>query len=477
MKRKIILGLTAYTLVLMAIGGYLAITIRTSTDDVARVIGLHRADLLREDFLIRLREAQADLRNGDPARARAAAAVVERLTGQGEGVDGCFGCHHSPASRALLERLQARAEDYRLALAGVAADGADATEVAGAEAAGEALSAQVLQVVDVTAARLEAHTLGALAEIARTKYVVYGLVVAAPLLSILLAFVVLRGLATPLDALVEATRRLRAGDLDHRVEGLRDEFAELSGSFNDMAHSLQEQMRVLERTSQLAMVGELAAGLVHEIKNPLAGIKAATQVLAQESSLSAEDRDVLRKVAREVDGLETLLKGFLAFARPLKPQVTELDVNAFVRTVVAFYLKSHALQAHGSVRIETALGAVPAAQADPMQLQQILLNLLLNAADATRGGGAVEVRTTFDADTGKVVLEVADDGRGISPQHAGEIFRPFFTTKAGGTGLGLAVSKRLAEQQGGAISFSGNPGGGTVFRVHLPSAGPPAARA
>jgi len=476
MKRKIILGLTIYTLVLMAVGAWLATTIRTSTDDVSRVIRLHRVELLREDFLIRLRQAQADLRTGDPARARAAAAVVERLTGQGDGVDGCFGCHHSAASRALLEQLQARAEGYRLALAGLAADGAGRAEMAGAEAAGEALDAQVLQVVDVTSARLEAHTLDALSEIARTKYVVYGLVVAAPLLSILLAFVVLRGLASPLEALLQATRRLRAGDLDHRVEGLRDEFAELSLSFNEMAHSLQEQMRVLERTSQLVMVGELAAGLVHEIKNPLAGIKAATQVLAQEAGLSAEDRDVLRKVAREVDGLETLLKGFLAFARPLKPQPVELDLDAFLERATAFYRRSHGLRPGGTLRVVRAAGPLPTAQADPMQLQQILLNLLLNAADATPGGGAVEVRTAFDADAGRVVLEVADQGRGISPQHADQIFRPFFTTKAGGTGLGLAVSKRLAEQQGGTITFAGQPGGGTVFRVHLPVA-PGAARA
>jgi signal transduction histidine kinase len=224
------------------------------------------------------------------------------------------------------------------------------------------------------------------------------------------------------------------------------------------------------------MEGELAAGLVHEIKNPLAGIKAATQVLAQEAALSAEDRDVLRKVAREVDGLETLLKGFLAFARPLRPQPVELDLDDFLERVAAFYQRSHGLRPGGTLRVVRAAGPLPAAQADPMQLQQILLNLLLNAADATPGGGAVEVRTAFDAGAGRVVLEVADQGRGISPQHADQIFRPFFTTKAGGTGLGLAVSKRLAEQQGGTITFAGQPGGGTVFRVHLPVA-PGAARA
>ncbi len=468
MKRKLVIILVAHAFVLLAGGGYLALTIRATTDELASTIKLHRVEMLREEFLLKLRAAQGDLRSGDPARARAAAAAVERLTGQG-GVDGCFGCHHSESARALLEQLETRAEHYRLSLAGLGAAGAGPEEVAAAQLQADALDAQVRRVMDVTAARIEAHTLEAVEDIARTRWVAGALVVVAPLLSLLLALVAVRGLGQPLDALLTATRRLRAGDLDHRVEGLRDEFAELSTSFNEMARSLQAQMRALERTSQLAVVGELAAGLVHEIKNPLAGIKAATQVLAQEANLSAEDRDVLRKVAREVDGLETLLKGFLAFARPVKPKLDDVDVNAFVRTVVAFWLKSHARAGVGAVRIDTALGPVPAARADAMQLQQILVNLLLNASEASPPGGAVEVRTAHAPGAAEVVLEVADEGHGISPQHAPEIFRPFFTTKPGGNGLGLAVSSRLAEQQGAHITFAARPGGGTVFRVHLPT--------
>jgi signal transduction histidine kinase len=469
MKRKLVIILVAHGLLLLLGGGYLAFTIRGATDDLSRTIRLHRTDLLREAFLVRLRAARADLRSGDPVRARAAAAAVEQLTGQG-GVDGCFGCHHSESARAMLEQLEARAAHSRRALAARPSAGAGPEEVAAAQQQGEALDAQVRKVMDVTAGRIEAHTLTAVDDIARTRWVAGALVVVAPLLSLLLALVAVRGLGQPLDALLEATRRLRAGQLDHRVEGLRDEFAELSTSFNEMARSLQAQMQALERTSQLAVVGELAAGLVHEIKNPLAGIKAATQVLAQEAGLSGEDREVLRKVAREVDGLETLLKGFLAFARPVKPKLAEVDVNAFVRTVVAFWLKSHARGGVGAVRVETALGLVPAARADAMQLQQILVNLLLNASEASPAGGTVEVRTAHAPATGEVVLEVADEGHGISAQHAGEIFRPFFTTKPGGNGLGLAVSSRLAVQQGARITFEARPGGGTVFRVHLPEA-------
>jgi signal transduction histidine kinase len=111
-----------------------------------------------------------------------------------------------------------------------------------------------------------------------------------------------------------------------------------------------------------------------------------------------------------------------------------------------------------------------------MQLQQIVLNLLLNAVEAMPEGGPIEVRTAHDVPAGAVRIEIADRGRGISAEHAHQIFQPFFTTKSGGTGLGLAVSKRLAEQQGGSITFSANPTGGTTFRVHLPRAATTVAR-
>ncbi|HYG66804.1 MAG TPA: ATP-binding protein, partial [Anaeromyxobacteraceae bacterium] len=272
-----------------------------------------------------------------------------------------------------------------------------------------------------------------------------------------------------LDALVQATRRLKAGDLDHRVEGLRDEFAQLATSFNEMAGSLKEQMQLMQRTEQLVVVGELAAGLVHEIKNPLAGVKAAVQVLAREATLSDEDREVLRKVGCEVSGLEALLKSFLGFAKPARPRLDDVDVNALVESVVAFHARTHGERVRAPVHVRTNLGAVPRARLDPLQLQQVLLNLLLNAVEAKPGGATVDVRTGT-GNAGAIVIEVADDGRGIAPEHVDRVFRPFFTTKSGGTGLGLAVSKRLVEQQGGSITFRSESGHGTVFRVELPPA-------
>lgn len=106
--------------------------------------------------------------------------------------------------------------------------------------------------------------------------------------------------------------------------------------------------------------------------------------------------------------------------------------------------------------------------ADPMQLQQILLNLVLNAVDSMPNGGTLNVRTSFDQGAGIIGIEMADTGKGIRREHVDKIFQPFFTTKPKGTGLGLAISKQLIEQHGGSITVAGNPSGGSVFRIHLP---------
>lgn len=463
MKRKIVVGLVLHTLVFLAVGAYLAYTIRSATDDMEWVLREHDMEVLRKDSLVRLHGVQSSLARGDRnvAMAEADLARLDRS------LAGCTGCHHPAEATARLLSLREQTGRFRAALQESRAAGGPLADVF---EQGEELVTRMLEMIDVTHERLGRHTLEVTRDIARTKQVAYGLLLLGPLLSGLLGLAAARSLTRPLYALQEATRRLKAGDLHHRVEGLEDEFAELSASFNEMASSLQDQLQLMQRTEQLVVVGELAAGLVHEIKNPLAGIKAAVQVLAREATVSDEDRAVLTRVGREVVGLETLLKGFLEFARPARPRLADVDVNAFVESTTAFYVRSHAEVPGRPLTIVKALAPVPLARADPMQLQQILVNLLLNAVDAMPEGGAVEVRTGHDRAAGAVHVDIVDGGRGIRPEHAGEIFKPFFTTKPGGTGLGLAVSKRLAEQHGGSLAFVPNPEGGTIFRVLLPQA-------
>jgi signal transduction histidine kinase len=475
MKRKIIIGLAVYALILLASGAYIADTIRRATDDVDRLITLHRVEILRGHYLLQIKKVQSDLILADTQHSRSPQNVVSDVADMGKLIDTCFECHHPPQATDQLTALKRQTDRYREALTRVAAlrlgAGAPAREQEAAFHLGEDLTGQVRDLVDVTASRLAVRTQEAMRDITRTKYVLYALLAIGPLLSAALGYVFISGLVHPVDVLLESTRRIEAGDLDHRVAGLKDEFEELGVSFNEMARSLKDQMHNMQRTEQMVVVGQLAAGLAHEIKNPLAGIKVAMQVLVEEGRLSDEDRGIAKKVAQEVVRLECLMKNFLNFAKPAKPQLVALDVNAVVEMVLAFFSKANAprLTRPDALRIAKDLQPVPQTMADPMQLQQVLLNLALNAVDAMPNGGTLGVRTSWAAGSGAIAIEVSDTGRGISREHADKLFQPFFTTKAEGTGLGLATSKRLVEQHGGSIEVAANPGGGTVFRIRLPT--------
>jgi signal transduction histidine kinase len=483
MKRKIALGLTIYSFAFLLAGVYVVRTIQTATAELDRLITLHQVEILREHYLLQIKRVQSDLTLKDTPYSRSFETVVLNVMNMGRIIDTCFDCHHSPQGTERLNDLKEETERYKESLsrvmtirANVARHGA---EKDAAFRIGEQLIVKVQNMIAITTSRLGENTQRAMNEIARTKDILYGIVALGPLLSALLGFIFISGLTRPVKVLLESTRKLKAGDLDHRVEKLRDEFGELADAFNEMAGSLKEQMHKMQRTEQLVVVGELAAGLAHEIKNPLAGIKVAMQVLSEEAGLSEEDRGVVKKVAQEVVRLESLMKNFLNFARPAKPQMSGLNVNSLINTILTFYVKSRSFSPDrpNGIRIEKDLQPLPDTMADPMQLQQIFLNLILNAVDAMPGGGTLGVRTAIEKEPDLIRVEISDTGKGISEEHADKIFQPFFTTKPKGTGLGLAISKQLIEQHGGSISVTANPSGGTVFRIRLPlktTAGEPA---
>jgi signal transduction histidine kinase len=479
-KRKIVIGLAIYSAVFLLAGIYIVLNIRSTTANLDKLIELHQVEILREHYLLQIKRVQSDLTLIDTHFSRPPDTVVTNIINMEKLIDSCFQCHHSPQGTERLKGLQEQTAKYKDALNRVLRThthhaSPDAEEEA-AFRIGEELIAQVRDMVDATTMGLEKHTRKAMSEIARTKYLLYGLVGFGPLVSALLGFVFISGLTRPLNVLLESTRKLKGGDLDHRVVELRDEFGELAVSFNEMAGSLKDQMIKMGRTEQMVVCGELAAGLAHEIKNPIAGIKAAMQVLSEEADLSEEDRGVVKMVAQETVRLESLMKDFLNFAKPAKPRFEEVNVNYLVNTILAFYLKSQSISTDSvnGIRITKDLQPLPETMADPVQLQQILLNIFLNAVDSMPNGGTLNVRTSYDQGPGEICIEISDTGRGISSEHVDKIFQPFFTTKPKGTGLGLAISKQLIEQHGGSIAVAGNPAGGTVFRVRIPSKTPAA---
>jgi PAS domain S-box-containing protein len=219
---------------------------------------------------------------------------------------------------------------------------------------------------------------------------------------------------------------------------------------------------LLREQAALAQLGQLAAVVAHEVRNPLAGLRASLQVIDRRVS-EARDRSAIAAMIQRIDGLNEKVEDLLLYARPKPPRLRLLDVNALLHDVTV------------SVQCSTGRAGLPIsiegdnvkASADPEMLRAALLNLVMNACQAA-GKGDVDV--LIAATDGLCRIEVRDRGPGIPPEVRERVFEPFFTTRTNGTGLGLAIVKRLIELQDGTITLDGRPGGGTIARVTIPIA-------
>jgi len=228
---------------------------------------------------------------------------------------------------------------------------------------------------------------------------------------------------------------------------------------------MEEAMR---RSDRLAVVGGLAAGLAHEIRNPLAAMTGSVELLGGSAGLVESERRLLQVVRKEGQRLEALVRDFLSFAKPASPQLGAIDArNLVLETAELFRAEADRLGVTLTVEAQPGVGL----RADGPQLKQVLWNLLGNAADATPPGGHITV--ALKRAGGQAVLAVTDSGAGIASEDLARIFDPFFTTKERGTGLGLAIVHRVVEAHGGRISVQSEPGKGSTFSVSLPAADAP----
>jgi two-component system, NtrC family, sensor kinase len=305
----------------------------------------------------------------------------------------------------------------------------------------------------------------------------------------------------PVRGLMEGTKRIAEGNLDHRLEiRSQDELGELAGSFNEMAGSLaharqeitdwghtleqrvEQKSRELESTQKtlvirekMASLGKLAATVAHEVNNPLAGILTYAGLsikqlnkLPCDPQVRAEMIENLRTIERESRRCGDLLHNLLTFARQAPSHREPNDLNLLVQHGLA--LIHHKLELQGIGLKENLRDNLPYLPCDAGQIRQVVLALLVNAAEAMRDGGVLEVSTDLDAGGKAVTLRVRDTGVGIPAEALPHIFDPFFTTKdtQQSTGLGLAVARSIVEQHGGDIVANSTPGKGSEFIVSLP---------
>lgn len=241
------------------------------------------------------------------------------------------------------------------------------------------------------------------------------------------------------------------------------------------------QHRKLQERDRLALLGQMAAGLAHEVKNPLGAIKGAAQLLSEpQDNLGAPEREFVGIILEEVERLDRVVGSVLDYARPSKGELGSVDVNAVVRRTLTVLGSDRA----EGLDIQTDLAQdLPLARADAEQVRQVLINLIKNAVQAIGDNGEISVSTRLRQDrvagggTGDgamwVEVSVRDRGPGMAPHVLEKLFIPFFTTKASGTGLGLAISQRVVEEMGGRIEVTSRPGSGSTFTVVLPRATEP----
>ena len=602
MKKKILIIVGIFTLLSVGGGGALIFSINHISSNLNEVIVLHQVEIQREHLLLNVHQVQEDLYSQITRHPESVDAMMSRVHRMEAAIKDCFGCHHTESDTERLNDVYQQVGQFgdqlKKTLAIKTNDRRFREERERANIIGDSLISKISTLIILTGQRLIERTEVAQQDKRRSEIMVYALVFTAPLMVAVFGFATLYSFAAPIQILLAATKRVRDGELDFRVSGLKNEFAELAAAFNDMAIALRERMKeitererryrllfesaadaifilkaegsgagkivsanraaaamhgytveeltsmnirdvdapdaalqtneritrmlngewitaeidhvkkdgtvfpveisagvfefedhkyvlaidrdlterrraeeMLKRAEHLKTTGEMATGLAHEIKNPLAGIKITMETLAAEAYLQQEDRSVLFKVIDEINRIDGLIKGLLNFARPPRPHFMETDVNSVLDGAAQLVLQNRT-QKDGVTRtidlVKEFAPDLPEIIADPLQLRQVFMNLLMNAVDAMPGSGSVVLRTSFDETANAVSASISDTGKGMDAAVLDKIFQPFFTTKAGGTGLGLAICKRLIEEQGGRIAIESSLGRGTTFTITLP---------
>ena len=585
----------------LAEGIYIITVSESTTSKLERLIKLNQVEILRKHLLIQIYKVKSDFLMMDGVNASTHEVVATNVSNLQTVFTTCADCHHRPAVQERIKRLLNEIDAVRGKLQQFLTTHAMGQRTMVREMAHQLLEHLEIQVnndmIHMAAAKLSVEANDSTDDIARSKMILYVLVALTPLVAGTLVFFLMGTIAKPVDVLLEATRRLKSGDLDYHIGGLNGELGELAASLNQMSDSLRtkifrledklrqseqewfdtfnaitdmitlhdndfnilkantaaqkvlglpklhdtqakcynryhgqqappdncsscqslktgkpgsvdvyephlgklmelraiprfdadgqmigvlhisrdisERKRMeenLQRAHQMKLVGEWATALAHEIKNPLAGIKVSVEVLAEELE-AEEDRAVVEKTIQEIGRIKMLLKSLLNFAKPPKPHLSATDLNGLLDKSLDFALKHPGRGLADSAKIGFTKNfdhELPPVRVDPMQFQQIFLNLILNAVEAMPRGGQISVTTRHHPNKRSIVVDISDTGKGIERSNLDKIFQPFFTTTKKGTGLGLAITKRLVEQHDGQITVISEPGQGTTISIVLP---------
>jgi len=296
--------------------------------------------------------------------------------------------------------------------------------------------------------------------------------------AIVLCWFFINVIVKPIHTLTAATHDLAQGALDRRVQlsTAPPEIAALGHAFNMMAASLQQKDEQLKRQAQeeimksdrLAMIGRLSAGVAHEINNPLGSILLFSRLLLQKAPPDGLFKENLERIEKDTKRCQNIVQGLLDFARQREPRIESIDVNDLAEKTLRLFENQPML--HNIQVIRQYAPELPIVPADPGQILQVFVNIVMNAVDAMRGKGALTISTRYRPQDDSVEISFNDTGCGMSAEILDRIFEPFFTTKGvgQGTGLGLSISYGVVQRHGGTIQAVSEVGKGSTFTIVLP---------
>ena len=302
------------------------------------------------------------------------------------------------------------------------------------------------------------------------------------IIAMALGFFMANRITKPVRQLIQASKEVSRGNLTPSIGPVsKSEIGVLQNTFHEMLSSLRERDRRHQAESEIkllqsekqASVGRLAAGVAHEINNPLTGVLTFTHMLLRRKDLKDEVRSDLQTIAKETERVRAIVKGLLDFSRQIVLEPEPTDINKLVKSAIA--LVDNQALVRGVTLGFLPTENLPVRTVDRNQMQSVLLNMIINAIDATEPGGTITVKTGFSVSRGKteqngIEISISDTGCGISKEHLNKVFDPFFTTKdvGHGTGLGLAVSYGIVGRHGGTIRVQSELGKGSTFTIWLP---------
>ena len=299
------------------------------------------------------------------------------------------------------------------------------------------------------------------------------------LASMMLSYLLSKRISGPIEKLAIASRAIAVGNLEAKVDVIsNDELGDLAKTFNTMASSLKKRDEQLKEFTQnkimeserLALIGQLAANVAHELNNPLQGIVTYSHLLLEKMPNDGSEKasSSIQRIVTQANRCRDIIRGLLDFSRQRKPDTTVCNINAVIQECVTFVENQASFQNIEFIeRFETDL---PMVVVDPSQMQQVFLNMIINAAEAMEEGGELTLDTRSNSTKNSIEISITDTGHGIPEEHFEKLFDPFFTTKevGHGTGLGLAISYGIVKEHQGTINVESTLGRGTTFIIRLP---------